>query len=505
MPVARRPLARLRRPRRAAPRGLPDACRRRPGAAPDLARRRRAWCAAGRRPARSSYVTTHGQPFFRNHQRVHGRAERAAAARALGLGQVNHHRLRRRRQRDRDRPQHRRPRALEALPRRHAPARSGSTPRAAARSAASTELAGNVTTPDVDRRSRLLPRPTAKASATSIRACADGGDLRRHTDHDDYYARHAQSDGTRIVYAVRRRASGCSIPAQRQRRASWRSRRRRTAPQAARTLRAAQPSTSGGSACIRPATSVAVDARGKLFAMPLWEGARDAATTTPAGAMPAMPATPPCACAAAVARRRHDDDRGERCLGRRAARRRSRTAAARTLPWDIGRVSRAARGAASAVRRDRQPPQRGLDRRRRRAAQLSAVDRSDARRAATISPGRPTARGSPTPSARSARHAAIKLLDVARATHDARSPSPSSATTAPSFDPDGRYSLLPVDAHLRSGLRQRSSSSSASRARARPYLIALQRRRRCPFDPEPQGLQERRRCRQATRRRRRSE
>ncbi len=28
----------------------------------------------------------------------------------------------------------------------------------------------------------------------------DGSDLRRHTDHDAFYARHAASDGTRVVY-----------------------------------------------------------------------------------------------------------------------------------------------------------------------------------------------------------------------------------------------------------------------------------------------------------------
>lgn len=35
----------------------------------------------------------------------------------------------------------------------------------------------------------------------NLYSCAyDGSDLRRHTDHDAFYARHAASDGTRVVY-----------------------------------------------------------------------------------------------------------------------------------------------------------------------------------------------------------------------------------------------------------------------------------------------------------------
>ena len=35
----------------------------------------------------------------------------------------------------------------------------------------------------------------------NLYSCAlDGSDLRRHTDHDGYYARNASTDGQRIVY-----------------------------------------------------------------------------------------------------------------------------------------------------------------------------------------------------------------------------------------------------------------------------------------------------------------
>ena len=54
--------------------------------------------------------------------------------------------------------------------------------------------------------------------------------------------------------------------------------------------------------------------------------------------------------------------------------------AARTLPWDIGRVRRDARRAARRAGRDRQPSQRSADRRPRRPATLTVVDRSDAGR-----------------------------------------------------------------------------------------------------------------------------
>ena len=54
--------------------------------------------------------------------------------------------------------------------------------------------------PDVDRRARLFPVRRRRRRQSLLDVVPDGSDLRRHTDHDDFYARHAQTDGTRIVY-----------------------------------------------------------------------------------------------------------------------------------------------------------------------------------------------------------------------------------------------------------------------------------------------------------------
>jgi tricorn protease len=98
----------------------------------------------------------------------------------------------------------------------------------------------------------------------------DGGDLRRHTDHDEYYARFAKTDGTRIVYQHaaeiwlhdpasdegRRVEIGLHSP---------RVQRSRKFVAADRYL---------GDFALHPAGhSIALETRGKLFTMPLWEEA----------------------------------------------------------------------------------------------------------------------------------------------------------------------------------------------------------------------------------------
>src|SRR5206468_5540174 len=62
-----------------------------------------------------------------------------------------------------------------------------------------TELAGNLTSPMwIGGRIYYLSDAQGVGNLYSCRP--DGSDQRRHSDHDDYYARHAQSDGERIVY-----------------------------------------------------------------------------------------------------------------------------------------------------------------------------------------------------------------------------------------------------------------------------------------------------------------
>ena len=98
----------------------------------------------------------------------------------------------------------------------------------------------------------------------------DGSDLRRHTDHDEYYARFAKTDGERIVYQQAaeiwihdpRTDEGQRVPIDLH---SPRVQRHRKFVAADRYLTGF---------CLHPAGhSIALETRGKLFSMPLWEEA----------------------------------------------------------------------------------------------------------------------------------------------------------------------------------------------------------------------------------------
>ena len=302
----------------------------------------RGWTPAGE----IAYVTTQGQPFFRNHQGF-AVAPSGGPSRALGLGQVNHIAFgaggRVAIGRNTDDP---------ARWKRYRGGRAGAIWVDAEGSGTFrrlAQLAGNVTTPMwIGDRLYFIGDGEGVGNLYSCRA--DGGDVRRHTDHDGCYARQAQSDGRRIVYMCGARlwlfdpAQGATrelaieTPAHR--------------TQAARRFVASsehlewfKPHPAGH--------SIAIVARGQLFAMPLWEGAptrriddsgaagRDAA---PAGTRGTPGAEAPDGAAGRLRRGQWladgttmiaaSDASGEERLVVFAA-----GAGARTLPWDTGHVS----------------------------------------------------------------------------------------------------------------------------------------------------------------------
>ena len=459
-PLARRPLARFRRPRRASPRGPRHARRRRPG-------RRLTWLGTdtqvrGWTPAGEiAYVTTQGQPFFRNHQGFAvapvGRpvARRSASARSTTSPSAAGGRVAIGRNTD-----------DPARWKRYRGGRAGALWVDAEGSGTFRrldQLAGNVTTPMwIGDRLYFIGDGEGVGNLYSCRA--DGGDVRRHTDHDGFYARQAQSDGRRIVYACGARlwlfdpAQGTSrelaieTPAHR--------------TQAARRFVASsehlewfKPHPAGH--------SIAIVARGQLFAMPLWEGAptrriddsgrRPVRRPRRAGAA----ATPGAGWRRARGRRLRrgqwladgttmvaaSDASGEERLVVFAAG--APRARCRGTPATSSRSSprRSAAGSRSPTIATRSGSATS------RAARSAPSTRASTA-AATTSPGRPTAPGSPTPSRPTRATSRSGCIRWRRRRRTALT-EPEFRDSMPAFDPEGRYPLLRLGAHLRSGLRQR--------------------------------------------------
>jgi tricorn protease len=446
----------------------------------------RGWTAAGE----IAYVTTQGQPFFRNHQGF-AVAPSGGPSRALGLGQINHIACgaggRVAIGRNTEDP---------ARWKRYRGGRAGAIWVDAEGSGTFRrldQLAGNVTTPLwIGDRLYFLGDGEGVGNLYSCRA--DGGDVHRHTDHDGYYARQAQSDGRRIVYACGARlwlfdpAQGATTelaietPAHR--------------TQAARRFVASSEHLEGFKP--HPAGhSIAIVARGQLFAMPLWEGAptrriddsQAAAHETAAAATRGAVGTNEPPPAAGRLRRGQWLADGTTMIAASDASGEERLVVfdadgARTLPWDTGHVSAlvaAPVGTRVAFANHRNEVWIGDV----ASGALSAVDASQHGRSDDLA-WSPDAAWLAYTYAADTRHVALRLYSVAaKTTTDLTEPE--FRDSAPAFDPEGRYLYFvsvrtfdPVYDNVRFDL-------SFPRA-ARPYLIALRAGGRPPFDPEPRGV-----------------
>ena len=300
----------------------------------------------------------------------------------------------------------------------------------------------------------------------------DGSGLRRHTGHDAYYARHAQSDGRRIVYQCgaslwlldpasgEHRELAITVPSARSQSA------RRFVPAYAHL---------GGAQLHPQGHSVALDVRGKLFTMALWEGA-----VRQAGVADGV-------------RYRHgqwladgatlvvvSDASGEPRIELH------HDGSARVLDWDIGSVHElraAPAGTLVAIANHRNQLLLGDV----ASGGCTVVDHSDAGRCEDLAWSADATWLAYSWQA-STRQRAIKLC-YAPSQRCSLATQPEFSDYSPSFDPQGRWlyflSLRTYDPVYDSVQLEMSFPRGA-----RPYLIALQADAPAPFEQVPKGLKD---------------
>jgi tricorn protease len=212
------------------------------------------------------FVSTHGQPFFRNH-RAYTLDPAGGAPQLLALGQVNHLAFG---------PGNARVIGRNtADPARWKRYRGGTAGHLWIDAEGSGtfrrmhELQGNITSP-MWLGERIYHLSDFEGIGNLYSCRSDGSDLQRHTEHRDFYARHAQSDGRRIVYQC-----GAAIwlfdPATNR---SVRVDVRTPSHQAQAARKFVPGADHLGTVMPHPmGHSVAIGVRGKLYTMALWEGA----------------------------------------------------------------------------------------------------------------------------------------------------------------------------------------------------------------------------------------
>jgi len=412
------------------------------------------------------FVSTYGQPFFRNY-RAYTLDPAGGIPQLLSLGQVNHLAFG---------PGTRRLIGRNTVdPARWKRYRGGTAghlwidAEGAGTYRRMSELRGNITSPMwIGDRVWYLSDADGVGNLHSCRP--DGGDLRRHTDHDDYYARNASTDGRRITYQCGADLWLFDPASDRAKRIDFALPSHRT--QAARKFVPAGDQL--GWISVHPrGHSVAVDARGKLFSFALWEGAVTQHGDDYAGRLRLGQWLDDGSTLVVIG-----DGSGEERVEVFA------DGASRTLAWDVGHVvaMRASpRGKRIAIANQRNEVMIGdLD-----SGALTMIDRSETGRSDDLA-WSPDGAWLAYSYWTSLRHCAIKLHDVAGA-RSVLVTEPEFRDYAPAFDPDGRYlyflSLRTFDPVYDSVQFELSFPRAA-----RPYLVALQAGGAPPFDPLPKGL-----------------
>ena len=331
-----------------------------------------------------------------------------------------------------------------------------------------TELKGNLTSP-MWVGARVYYLSDAEGVGNLYSCLADGSDVMRHTHHDDYYVRNAQTDGKRIVYQC-----GADIhlfdPAQgRAARVAIEVPSHRT--QAARKFVPASDHL--GAFHVHPAGhSLTVDARGKVFAFPLWEGAvRQFGVDGIRYRLPQWLDDGTTLVAVGDGSREERVEMWENGVGR-------------TLPWDIGRVvalRAAPRGKRVAIANHRNEVLIGD----LASGTVTVIDKGDAGRSEDFA-WSPDGAWLAYTFWTSPRHCAIKLHDVENA-KSVLATSPEFRDYSPAFDPEGRY-LYFLSVRTFDPVYDNVQFELSFPRAARPYLIALAAGGRPPFDPAPKGM-----------------